>query len=311
MSALAGKVFFYAVSAAGTGLGIWQVQRYHWKSQRIDEGVSRARDPAVPIPCSSGETCNQKEIFDRCKALMRKRVALSGRYIEGHDVLLGLRSAPLSNGRQAAQGMAVNPQGYFVFSPFQLTLDGSGDASKGSKEAVAGPIIYVNRGWVGHRQEKWGIRKSPLRIECVVTEAEKGSAFSPPHDIASRKLLWLDTVALVEASGLGSTHAAAREEMMKSGVTLVDLVGVETEAQCASKDFPKSDAETVTELPIPKEPYNALTDYYVTPATHAAYAFTWFSLAICSLAVSYFKFRKTPATAAQLRRLKNNKPKSE
>lgn len=227
---------------------------------------------------------------------MRKRVSIRGTYIKGHDVLLGLRSAPLSNGRQAAQGMVVNPQGYFVYSPFQMSADG--------KEA-AGPIVYVNRGWVGHRQEKWGVQEGPVELECVVVGGEKSSVFSPPHDLSSKKLLWLDTAALLEASGIGSVYERSRDEMRASGVVVMDLVAT-LDGDVGGKLKDKAEEAAAEVLPIPKEPYNALTDYYVTPATHAAYAFTWYSLAICSLAVSYFKFRKPTAGAAQLRRMKNS-----
>lgn len=312
MSSLAaGKVFFYTVSVFTTGLGIWQVQRFNWKTQRIEESIARSADPAVPVISSNGENFDQKSIAKSCEHLQRKRVSISGKYIEGHDVLLGPRSAPLTNGRQAAQGMSVNPQGYFVYSPFQLAKVTSTDKDSGKNPttAIAGPIVYVNRGWVALRQEKWGIQKHPVRLECVVVEGEKGSSFSPPHDLPSKKLLWLDLKALVEASEIDSVLSSdsARNELHQGGVVVMDLVGVESEDKGdANRDSKHVVAVDTTELPIPKEPYNALTDYYVTPETHAAYAFTWFSLAICSLAISYLKFRKPTATAAQLRRLKNS-----
>ena len=46
------------------------------------------------------------------------------------------------------------------------------------------------------------------------------------------------------------------------------------------------------EKPIAKSQDSSLQDYYVTPETHVAYAFTWFSLSICSLITCYYKFRK-------------------
>ncbi len=44
----------------------------------------------------------------------------------------------------------------------------------------------------------------------------------------------------------------------------------------------------------PTNPENNLQAFYVTPETHAAYAFTWFSLSVVSLVISYYKFRKVP-----------------
>ena len=44
-------------------------------------------------------------------------------------------------------------------------------------------------------------------------------------------------------------------------------------------------------VPIMKDSAGSLQEHYVTPETHLAYAFTWFSLSLISLGFCYFRFR--------------------
>ena len=76
----------------------------------------------------------------------------------------------------------------------------------------------------------------------------------------------------------------------------------EEELESEQKDV-KEVGNTGTQRDIPRPQPNSagssLQSYYATPETHAAYAFTWFSISIISLVISYYNFRKSPAAATR------------
>jgi cytochrome oxidase assembly protein ShyY1 len=80
-------------------IGPYPVVRYQWKVDLIEETKNRAKDPPVPILTMS----QLDNVFPG------RRLVLRGRFDHSKEVLLGLRSAPVSL-YPAAQGMASNPQ---------------------------------------------------------------------------------------------------------------------------------------------------------------------------------------------------------
>jgi cytochrome oxidase assembly protein ShyY1 len=54
-----------------------------------------------------------------------RRICMDGTYDHTKEILLGPRTAPGLEG-QKAQGMATNPAGFFVITPFYFK-NGSGD----------------------------------------------------------------------------------------------------------------------------------------------------------------------------------------
>ena len=108
-SVLYGKLFFYSLSGVSCALGVWQVRRFYWKVDTINESKNSFEVPPVDIVAKQYK--NQEKLYETCEELKRKRVLLRGKYVLNNDLLLGLRSGPLSAGKKAATGMGVNPQG--------------------------------------------------------------------------------------------------------------------------------------------------------------------------------------------------------
>ena len=168
ISSKLGQLFFLTISAAGGGLGVWQVQRYYWKVGTIDEAKSNFENSTVHLIQNSD---NQQKLHEQFQQLIGNKARLSGKYIKDHDVFLGLRSAPLSKNRTAAQGLAVNPQGYYVYTPFQLSS--SVTATGNSSSSSSSPIVFVNRGWIPMRGKEVYTPSGNVTIEGIVAKGEK------------------------------------------------------------------------------------------------------------------------------------------
>jgi cytochrome oxidase assembly protein ShyY1 len=145
-----------------------------------------------------------------------------GHYLHDHEVLLGPRSAPPGLVTTAAQGMATNPQGYYIITPFVLQPNKH--------------IIFVNRGWVprsfieNDKKEKKRnlnsninqtqtqtqtqgremkinrpINNLYLRNIILSKEEEKGRFVvkNTPQAIHTKKLLWVELDAVESAAAFG------------------------------------------------------------------------------------------------------------
>ena len=81
---------------------------------------------------------------------------MRGKFDHTKEVLLGPRTAPSSATGGPAQGMATNPQGFYVITPFLRDIDNN--------------IIYVNRGWVPKDAISWSRPEGWRNIAGVVGE---------------------------------------------------------------------------------------------------------------------------------------------
>ncbi len=115
---LFGKLFFGSLCATTFGLGVWQFQRYNWKVQLIDESNSKLTDSVVSFDFNSMNDISS--LARECNANQGKKAHISGYYMHDREILLGPRSVPEGIFGEHAQGLAVNPQGYFVITPFKL-----------------------------------------------------------------------------------------------------------------------------------------------------------------------------------------------
>lgn len=178
-STIAGRLFFGGVSITGLYLGSWQVERYYWKKEKIGKEKDAFSTDANKIQFSfdklDSKAARQKRVVEELEEKhIGRKVLLQGKFIPGHDVLLGLRSIPLSNGRKKAEGMSVNPQGYFVISPFRLENNQNAD---GCPDSNLNPIVYINRGWIPLNMKQQGYSipdpNTTKELECVVAAKEK------------------------------------------------------------------------------------------------------------------------------------------
>ena len=131
----AGIAFFSSLCASTFALGCWQTQRYFEKVDLIAK-----RETALSL-----EPILYKIDHDRKREgpPSFRRLKLEGMFLHEHELFVGPRGPPLgaisSTGPSSGRGggLSSSPQGYFVLTPFQVSLEhGKIDT------------ILINRGWV-------------------------------------------------------------------------------------------------------------------------------------------------------------------
>lgn len=110
-------IFLFGSLSLGTGaLGVWQLRRYNEKLSHQFEKNEKLSDDIVPFPMQVAID----QIREWALKSHGRRTVLEGEYLYSNEVLLGLRTAPNGLFNQA-QGLSVNPQGYYVITPFKLS----------------------------------------------------------------------------------------------------------------------------------------------------------------------------------------------
>ena len=186
-------ILVFGSACVGTfGLGVWQVQRYFEKIQTIEDSVKRMHEPphplALPSSSSSSSSSQQQDVVDALHENQGRVLLLQGTFDHSKEILLGLRSAPPNLLTAKAEGMATNPQGFYIITPFILS------ENKG--------IVFVNRGWVGRQRKDWTRPMGEVTLQVVASSCERSSTFSPVNDVLKNKtLLWLEDSALLSYSG--------------------------------------------------------------------------------------------------------------
>jgi cytochrome oxidase assembly protein ShyY1 len=92
--------------------------RYNWKVDLIEETKRRANQPPVDI---RGDFASHSSLNDNKEELTGRRLIVEGNFDHSREVLMGPRSAPAGLFGPAAQGLATNPLGFFVITPFKLS----------------------------------------------------------------------------------------------------------------------------------------------------------------------------------------------
>lgn len=254
-------IFIFSSISLGAGcLGVWQYRRYYWKVQIIDETCKKFKESPVVAPSS----LSQLDLFEFVKAKNGEQIKVEGEFQHDKEVLLGPRSAPAGLLGPVAQGMATNPQGYFVITPF-YTKDRN--------------IYFINRGWVPKAlaPRDWYHPTGVVKLTVCCSSEEKANTFSPKNDFQSKKLIWLESSSLILASGLGEECKPA-----------IILELIEDEEKPTSMTLVPAGKQ---QYPIARPPQPSQV-HYVTPITHAVYSVTWFSLALAGLVMTYIKFRR-------------------
>ena len=178
----AAGVILAGITAATAYLCSWQVQRYYWKLEKIEERrVILQRDPR-PL----------QEIVTDLPAGIRAddvftRVSCDGVFDHSRQVLLGPRSPPagMSIGGTTPTG-APNTSGWDVITPLELT-DGS--------------RVLVNRGWVA--RDNMAAILQPKGTQCVegiLKEGDKENKYGF-NDVALGLYRWLDLPTVAAATG--------------------------------------------------------------------------------------------------------------
>lgn len=192
-----------------------------------------------------------EETLKECKG---QRISLKGTYLHDKEVLLGPRSAPSGLFGAGAQGLASNPQGYYIITPLKRS---------------DGTILYINRGWIPMNMKEWTKPKNEIELVAIVSETEKKASFTPENNTTSNKLLWLEATSLLE---------------------ITKLKGI-AEPLLIFEEINTTENNNTIEYPASRKS-DALDSHYVTPATHFVYAVTWFSLAFSGLCMTYYILKR-------------------
>lgn len=161
------------MAALLVGLGVWQMERRAWKHDLIAALESRIAADPTPLPAR----------IDDPAAWDLRRVALTGRFVEGRDILLSGRPR---------QGWA----GYEIVSLFE--------------RADGGPPVLVNRGFVPLEWRDPAARsltKPPADAQTIVGFARPPMPrrfMEPDNDPAKMGAwVWVDLPAVAAALGVG------------------------------------------------------------------------------------------------------------
>jgi surfeit locus 1 family protein len=251
-----GMIVFGGLCAGTFTLGTWQVQRYFWKINVIEEARKLMNESLEHIPPGAG----QFQLSEIAESLRGRRIAVKGIYEHEREVAVGPRSAPAGLFGAGAQGLATNPQGYYIITPLKRE---------------DGTVVFINRGWVSDKAKDWDRPKGVVEVMAVVGAAEKSGYFTPENNPSSGRLLWLEPSALVKAAKyVSADHSDS--EIMKNPVILDKLV---------------PNDEAVEFYPAPRRPRD-VDNHYVQPVTHATYAFTWYALCMAGTVMTYNMFKK-------------------
>ena len=165
-------------------LGVWQVQRLHWKEALIARVTARLDAPPVPAPAP--DAWASLDLSD----LEYQPVTVSGHYRNADEVhVVYTLTSPHG---------PVGGLGYLVMTPF---------------ETDGGWLVYVNRGFVP-RERTYAQSRPEGQIEGETTvvgllrQPAKSSWFSPGDDISDNSWFSRDPDAYARAYGLPPANVA-------------------------------------------------------------------------------------------------------
>jgi surfeit locus 1 family protein len=154
------------------GLGVWQIERLHWKQGLIAERTAAISAPPAALP----------RTLDAAHVLEFHRVEAKGRFLHDREILL--------HAIERKRGDA----GYFVITP--LRLDG-------------GAVVLVERGWVPPEKRDAATRaegnpQGEVAVDGLLrlASAQKPSWFTPANDPAHGEWFWIDVPAMADAAGV-------------------------------------------------------------------------------------------------------------
>lgn len=164
-------LFTAAVALLCLGLGVWQIQRLHWKERLIAERAATLAAPPVAPPGSLAEA----------RALDLRRVVDRGEFLNAKEILLH----------------TIGPQGGLGFDVLTPLRE------------PGGRIVFVNRGFVPTEladpaRRGGGELAGAVQINgrLRLPPAEKPSWFRPDNRPGEGQWFWLDLPAIVAADGL-------------------------------------------------------------------------------------------------------------
>lgn len=247
------NVFLGGCISLTFGLGSWQVYRYHWKRDLIEERSSLLDRDAL------SENAFLELLRERKREeLSYARVQASGILERSKTVLLGPRAPPNHTHAFDDRKPGAEKTGYYVFVPLRLN-----DQSR----------ILVCEGWL----PKSAVEANPdakssdvnVTVEGVVSDGEKKPPFALEHDTKRQRFIWLDMSSMLPEND----HSYLSRTQYLNALHIDDAMN-------------ERNVRPVT------KPIEAHKDFYVTTWHHVGYAATWFTLSAATLTMTLLKFRR-------------------
>lgn len=267
---MAGITVFSSITVFTGFLGKWQLDRYHWKVQLLEDIKQEMDKPPAALPSN----LSPKEL----EMWQSRRVTVSGVYDGDNEVAIGPRPVP----KGSPEGVAprVDPLGYLLVTPI-IRPDGS--------------RVLVNRGWVPAsmlRDHLISGSSTPAEVTAIVRPGEKPSSFFASSDRAPDGTFpFLDVAAISKLSDPDTAYPLA----------LVDKVDPDSDIEPGTvvSSRPTGRRPNVS-FPLQK-PLSVYREFFVMPWTHLVYCGTWFTLAAFGVVLTWFRFRRPalPLQAAQ------------
>ena len=160
-------LIFTTVFIGLISLGVWQLQRLHWKLDLIERVETRIHAPATPAP-----TPSEWPHVTRARDEYR-HVLLQGRFLPGQDT--------------HTQAVTTLGSGFWVLSPFQLD-DGS--------------IVLVNRGFIPNGWRENIPLPSTSEVTGLLRISEPGGGFLRQNKPAEERWYSRDVAAIAAARNL-------------------------------------------------------------------------------------------------------------
>lgn len=192
---LAGLAAFGLVAVLA-GLGIWQVQRLHWKLDLIARVEARLAAPLTPAP----PPVDWPELSENSAEY--RRVSATGSYDFDREELV--------------KAVTDYGGGFWVMTPLVGT---------------DGWTVWINRGFVPQDRKAPGDRTRPQgsqEVSGLLRMSQPGGAFLRKNDPASDRWYSRDTAAMAEARGIGpvapyfiDAAAGASDQLPIGGLTVV------------------------------------------------------------------------------------------
>jgi surfeit locus 1 family protein len=156
------------------GLGIWQVQRLHWKEQLIAERTARTTAAPITLP-KAGRGLSAGELDD----LDFRRATVQGEFRHDREMYLAARTMEGS-------------VGYQIVTPLQL-----GD----------GTVALVNRGWVPDTRKDPAKRTvgqvaGTITVDGVIRVPGAQHWLQPDNEPARNIWFWSDLPAMAAHAGI-------------------------------------------------------------------------------------------------------------
>lgn len=179
-----------ALQVGGTGfLGVWQLRRYFWKKELVDERQELLAAPPVVLPLA--DELHKMTLAD----FAYRRVTVEGHFDRSRVALVGPRPPPKDT---TPEFRGPDAAGYAVIAPL-VRPDGS--------------RVLVNAGWMPMSMAtEEGIARcladapggKPRTVAGVIGRGDVKHGYSPDNDTAGAKFLWIELPAVAAHCGATS-----------------------------------------------------------------------------------------------------------